>query len=192
MTLTVLRELAGCYLVLTLAATGIAKLRMLRGTSVGLMLEGVVPRRMAMGTVVAVASLELLLSVFLVSRQFPQLAGLATAALFLGFAVYRISVAVKTGWVSCSCSGRSVAYKATRPAITAAIMASLIQAALACVWAFLPSREEMVFRLIIVGAFAIPIAAFLKGICKSDLIVNRINTTTTTRPTRTYTTPVRE
>ncbi|MFI7231125.1 MauE/DoxX family redox-associated membrane protein [Nonomuraea angiospora] len=163
MLLAIIREVAGCYLVVTLTATGLAKLRSWRRASTSVTLEGIIPRRMALPIIIAVSTTELTLATLFVTGWYPVVVGYVTACVFLSFGAYKIVVAARTGNVPCSCSGTSRAYRATRPDILGAVAASLIQASLACAWAFMPESGEMLFRLPLLIAFTAPIAVFLVG-----------------------------
>jgi len=162
-----IREFAGFYLVLTLTATGLAKLRMRRVTINSLRVEGVIPRSLVAPVVVAVSAAEILLAVSIVSRRYPLAFGLATAAVFVAFGGYKMAVVIRTGWTSCSCTGTSIAYKTTRPAVVATILVPLIQAALACLWAFLPQTGSAAISGVLVLALVVPVLFFLRGALSS-------------------------
>jgi hypothetical protein len=161
MLLAIIREAAGCYLVVTLAATGLAKLRSWRTASTGVIGEKVIPRGMALLTVIAVSVTELSLAALFAIGRYPVVVGCITAFTFLCFGGYKVAVSIKTRNISCSCYGASKTYRATGPGVLAALAASLIQAALACTWAFMPEGREGVFELPVIVAFVIPLAAFL-------------------------------
>ena len=118
MLLVILRELAGCYLILTLSATGLAKARAWRTTSLGVTRERVIPRALVVPVTGGLCTTEVTLAVLLASRRFAELAGLATAALFLAFAFYKAAVVIRTGKDSCSCTGTSTMFKAPAPAFS--------------------------------------------------------------------------
>jgi len=163
MPLTVIREAAGCYLVFTLAATGIAKLHSSRTAATGVRLENVVPRHLALPVVVAVATAELALATLVAADSAPMVVGVATAGLLLCFGGYKLAVAAKTGNLACSCTGAGIAYKATRPGVLAAVAAATVQAALAVSWAVIPPHPEGIFGLLRLLALATPVVALLAG-----------------------------
>jgi hypothetical protein len=161
MLLSITREVAGLYLAITLATTGLAKLRSWRATSTGLIVEKVVPRSIVAPTVIAVSVIELSLAAFFAIGWYRVAVGCVTAFTFLCFGAYKVAVSIRMGIVPCSCYGASKTYRATRPGVLAALTASLIQAALACTWAFTPGDRKAVFALLVVGAFTVPVAVFL-------------------------------
>ena len=160
MLLAIIRQVAGCYLAITLAATGLAKLRSWRTASTGVIVEKVIPRELAPATVVAVSVAELALAALFASGIFPVLAGCASALLFLSFGGYKATVSIKTGNLGCTCSGKSTAYRATRPGVLAALAASLIQAALALTWASSTAHVNLLLQLPVLVAFVIPFGTY--------------------------------
>jgi len=167
MLLTIIREAARCYLVFTLAATGLAKLSSWRIVATGVRLENVIPRRMALPIIIAVAITELTLSTFLATDFHPMISGAATAGLLFCFGGYKVAVAARTGNLACSCAGPGIAYKATRPGVLATVAAAITQAALAVSWAIIPSSPNRIFGVFALLAFSIPVAAFLAGFYRS-------------------------
>jgi len=161
--LAAVRDFAGFYLVLTLTATGLAKFRMRRVTTNSLRVEGVVPPSLTAPVVMAVSATEILLATCIVSGRRPLALGLATAAVFVAFGGYRLAVVIKTGWTSCSCTGTSIVYKATRPTVVAAILVPLLQAALAILWAFGPPTGSAASSGVLVLALVVPVLFFLRG-----------------------------
>ena len=163
MPLVILRELAGCYLILTLSATGLAKARAWRTTSLGVTQERVIPRALVVPITVSLCTTEITLAVLLASRRIEELAGVATTALFLAFAFYKAAVVVRTGKDSCNCTGTSTMFKATRPGVLASLASSTIQASCGILWAFGPPGAGIGFSLLTTVALVVPLAALLVG-----------------------------
>jgi hypothetical protein len=163
MQLAILHEVVGCYLILTLAATGLAKARAWRTAALAVGRERVIPRSLALPVTVGLCTVEITLAVLLASRTIMKLVGLATAALFLAFACYKSAVVIKIGKDACSCTGTSTMFKATRPSVLASLVSSLVQAACGILWAFGPPGTGMWFSLVTVVALAVPLAALLAG-----------------------------
>ena len=86
----ILRTLIASYLIATLGATALAKLRNRRVSSVGMQRERVIPARAAPAVIVTVAFAELSLATLLMLGAAPVATGIATAALFVLFAGYRL------------------------------------------------------------------------------------------------------
>ncbi len=141
MPLIILREAVGCYLVLTLTATGLAKAKSWRTASLGITRERVIPRRLALPVALTLCAAEVGLALLVAGQKFEEAAGISAAALFLAFAVYKAAVVIKTGKDSCSCTGTSTMFKATRPSIVASFVSSVIQGAGGLLWAFGPPPD---------------------------------------------------
>lgn len=157
----IVHEAVGCYLAVTLAATGLAKLRSWRTASTGLIIEQIIPRGIAVQTVIAVSVAELSLAALIAVGRLSMLVGCLTAFTFLGFGGYKLAVSIRTGNTSCSCHGATRAYRATRSGVLGTVVASLIQAGLAFVWAFAPGSRAAAFEVLVVIAFVVPFAALL-------------------------------
>lgn len=164
MLLAVLREVAGCYLTLTLAATGLSKARAWRATSLGIVRECVISQSMALPIILGLCTTEIVLAALVASREIVKAAGLATAALFLIFACYKVAVVIRTGKDACSCTGTTTMFKATRPGIIASLVSSLIQATCGFLWAFGPAGTGVGLSLLTTIALAVPLVAFLGGL----------------------------
>jgi methylamine utilization protein MauE len=159
---TVLREVAGNYLIITLSATGLAKAQEWRNTSHRIAVEGVLPRSTAFAATVTISAAEVALAALLAARQFPRTIGFMTAGLFIAFAAYKLAVVAKTGKDSCNCTGTNLTYKATRPGIVASISASLVQAGCGCTWAVVPASRETALAFLSAAVFSIPIVMFAR------------------------------
>lgn len=157
------RELCGFYVVLTLSATGLAKLWSLRRASRGVSAEGVIPAAVAPGLVGMVSVTEVALAGLFVAGAQARLVGFTAALLFLGFGAYKVAVVARTGLSSCNCTGTTIAYKATRPNVFGAVAASVIQATAAFAWAILPADSTSYFSVIGLIALSIPIIVVLFG-----------------------------
>jgi hypothetical protein len=163
MLLTIIREAVGCYLVITLTATSFGKLQSWRNAATGVRLGKVIPRSLAVPTIVAVSAAELTIAVLLVTGVYPAAVGLVTAGVFLSFGAYKVAVSAKTGNLACNCSGATAIYKATRPGVPATIGASASQAAFAVLWVIIPPSAHSVFDPFLIVAFVIPVLAFAAG-----------------------------
>lgn len=148
-------ELAGIYLVVTLAATSLAKLKNWRMTALGVRWEKIIPSRFAVVVVVGVSVLELSLAAALTLRYRPLLVGIATAALFLAFGCYRLIVAVTTGFTTCTCAGKVRTAEASLPAVAGAGVACVAQCCIALLWARLGNVDHASgMRLFTLAAWA--------------------------------------
>lgn len=157
------RELCGFYLVLTLSATGLAKLWSLRRASRGVAAEGVIPAAATTAIVSMVAVIEVVLAGLFVVGSEARLVGFTAALMFLGFGAYKVAVVARTGLSSCNCTGTTIAYKATRPNVFAAVVVSVVQAMMAFTWAVLSDGSESHFSAIGLIALSIPIIVVLLG-----------------------------
>jgi uncharacterized membrane protein len=101
-----LHVLAACYLILTLSATSLAKLRRWRTTSIALIRESVVPAVLAPGVIIGVVLLELTLSTLLLLAVEPVVTGWAAISLLAVFGLYRLAVATRTKFPMCACAGK--------------------------------------------------------------------------------------
>jgi len=157
-------ELIGLYLVVTLVATSLAKLKNWRMSALGVLWEKVISARLAAATIIVVSVVELSLAAGLTLGRTPFLAGYATAALFLSFGCYRLAVAAKTSFITCTCAGNIRMNQATFPAMIGMVFASVVQAGLAWAWAFLGSAEhESSLHVIAVAAWVAPLVALVRG-----------------------------
>jgi hypothetical protein len=157
----IIREVAGCYLVFTLTATSLAKLWSWRTASTGLIAETIVPKFVALPTIIAVSMIELSLATFLAVGVHPVAVGCATAGVVLCFGGYKVAASAKSGNLSCSCAGTSRTAQATRSGVAGEVSASTAQAALACVWAFIPVDNGRAFQLPLIVALTIPFIVLL-------------------------------
>lgn len=157
------RELCGLYVVLTLSSTGLAKLWSLRRASIGVAADRVLPAAAATTVVGTVSVIEVALAVLFVAGAQARLVGSVTAVMFLSFGAYKIAVVARTGLSSCHCTGVTIAYRATRPNVLAAIAVSAVQAAVAFTWAILPAPSNSYFSLIGLVGLSVPIIVLLVG-----------------------------
>lgn len=135
---------------------------------IGVALEKVVPKNLAATTVVVVAATELSIAALIAVDWYPRVVGSVSALVFLCFGGYKFAVSVRTGNVSCNCSGVGRTYRATTAAVTAAVVASLVQAGLASVWIFAPGGTGEAFKLAGILAISIPLAIFFTGLYSRD------------------------
>jgi hypothetical protein len=160
------RAIIAAYLIVTLAATALAKLRNWRASSVSVMREGVIPPRAAGAVVIALAAVELLLATLFMLGIQSTVTGFAGTGLFLAFCGYQLLVTAKTNSLRCSCAGTSRTDPASLPAIAGTTLACLAQAALACVLALAGGRPGGNLELIAVAAWAAPIIVALAGLMR--------------------------
>nr|WP_261575402.1 MauE/DoxX family redox-associated membrane protein [Frankia gtarii] len=128
------------YLVVTFTSTGLAKLRRRKLAEVGIIREGTIPAKLASTAVVCLSVIELALAVLVISAVDTFAIGISTAILFLSFGIYRMTSAIRTGLLSCSCAGGARISKATIMGTLGVLASSLIQGAIALLWAFRPSQ----------------------------------------------------
>ena len=126
----IFREVALCYVVLTLAATSLAKLRSWRASSLVVIRAQVVPATVAPFTVIGVSLVKLALATCLMLGVEPVLAGRTAAALFLIFGGYRVAVAARTSYLICACAGAARYEPLALRTLAATILTSLVQAGL--------------------------------------------------------------
>lgn len=151
------------YLIVTLGATALAKVKNWRIASVGIQRERVIPAGAASAVIIALAIAEFSLATLLMLGAAPVATGFATAALFVVFAGYRLMVAVKTKSLMCSCAGMLRADPASLPSVAGASLACLILAAFASVLVFLGPPAGYPVGLLAVAAWAVPLAIFAAG-----------------------------
>lgn len=132
----VLHEVCACYLIFTLTATSLAKLRRWRSSSLSMMREQVIPVRAAVAVTVAAALTELTLSTLLTIEADTLLTGLATGLLLLVFGFYRLAVAARTKSLMCACAGSPQYSPATVRAVTATIVSFLFMIGVTFCWTF--------------------------------------------------------
>lgn len=160
------RALAAAYLIGTLSATALAKLRNWRATSVGLLREGVIPGRVAVAVTIAVAAAECLLATGFMLGTDPEVTGFAATGLFVAFCGYQLLVAVKTNALMCTCAGSARSDPASLPAVGGTVLACLVQAALASVLALAGGRPGGDLALLAIAAWAAPVVVFLAGLLR--------------------------
>lgn len=162
MAVQMLHEFFAFYLVLTLSATGIAKARNWREASIVVASERLIPRRLAATSIAAVTTVELLLATLVATRFMPRVVGAVVATMFLVFGGYKLIAGLKRGILGCACAGSQTVYKATVPGVVATCLASLIQAAVAFVYAFTPPVSgSLLLDTLLLGALALPITMYL-------------------------------
>lgn len=156
----IIHELAALYLILTFAATALAKAKTFQSTYFAIANERIVPVGLAPTVLRIVIAAELGLSLLIVFRIAPQVVGIVIAAVFAIFAAYKLVSAKKTGIASCSCAGPQTVYKATTAGIIASIAASLVQACIGLLYSTLSSNANAASIAISVAAFAAPVTIF--------------------------------
>lgn len=156
----IIHELAALYLILTFAATALAKAKTFQSTYFAIANERIVSVGLAPTVLRIVIVAELGLSLLIVFRIAPQAVGIVVATVFTIFAAYKLVSARKTGIASCSCAGPQTVYKATTAGIIASTAASVVQACIGLLYATLPSNANAASIAISIAAFVAPVIAF--------------------------------
>lgn len=164
----ILRALAATYLIATLSATSLAKLRNWRAASVGVLRESVVPRRAVTVTVWFVAVAEFMLAVAIAVRAEPLVTGIVAAGLFVTFGGYRIVVARRTSSLICSCSGTVRSDPASSAAVAGTLAACAAQAAVAGALAVAGGRPDGPLEFVTSGALIVPVILLLAGLLRAS------------------------
>lgn len=159
--LTVFRELSAVYLVLTLAATSLAKARTWQSTKATMLSERTIPYRYVTLVLGALIVVELGGAIWIASRVAPTTIGLLAAALFVAFGVYKVVTGLRRGIVGCSCAGPTTSYIATIPGIIATALASLVQATLAVIYAVVPPTDVTALAVMPLLALTVTFAVFV-------------------------------
>jgi hypothetical protein len=159
----ILHELLAAYLAATLCATALAKLRNWRTSTAGMMREDVIPGPGIPVALLAVSLAELALATLLAFGVASWGAGLAAAALFALFAVYRLVVAAKTKSVTCSCAGEIRTDPGSPPVVLGSTLACLLMAACAGVLAFDSRSPGYPLALLAIATWAVPAIALAVG-----------------------------
>jgi hypothetical protein len=162
----IVRALMAAYIVATLSATALAKLKNWRLSSAGVTREGIFPSRAAVSVVIATSLAELAVACFVTTGDDPIFVGIAGACLFLAFCGYQLMVAARTNSLMCSCAGTARSDAASSPAVTGAVLACLTQAAVCGGLGFIPSRQGMIFYLFTAAAWLIPVTMLAFGILR--------------------------
>jgi hypothetical protein len=157
------------YLVFTLVATSLAKLRRWRGSSLAIIRERVIPVGLAPVVIIGVAVAELAISTLIVLGSGAFTVGCVTVAMFGVFGAYRLMAAVKTKSVECTCAGTTEYSPATPQSVAAMVATCLFQIGLAVFWTLSAShgitREATLagvaawilpFGVLLIGGFARP------------------------------------
>lgn len=168
--MTYLRDLAACYLILTLAATGLAKLRRWRTVSVVLIRDSVLPRSVVPAVVFGISAVELLLAVLLAIGVELRYTSAIVLALFVVFGIYRIVAAYSSKSLSCGCSGAERTYDLNGRTLVATILATACQAVAAIVLIFTYKLGISDFSVVAsLAALAAPLGALVVGQVRSRL-----------------------
>lgn len=160
------RTLIAAYLIATLAATALAKLKNWRASSVSVMRASVIPPRAAAAVIIVVVAMEFLLATLFMLGIEPAVAGFAGMGLFLAFGAYQLLVAAKTNSLICSCAGTTRTDPASLPAVAGTTLACLAQAALSCALAVSNDGSSEIFHLFTIIAWVVPVAVFLAGLLR--------------------------
>lgn len=157
-------ELIGLYIVVTLVATSLAKLKNWRMSALGVRWGRIVPARLAATTIIVVSVAELLLAAAFTLGRAALLVSYAAAVLFFSFGCYQLVVAAKTRLATCTCAGNIKMSQATLSAMIGAVLASVVQASLALAWAFLGSAEHgATLQIVTVSAWIPSLVALVQG-----------------------------
>ncbi len=164
--MSIIQAVAVGYIVATLAATGLAKLKNFRVTSEGISRESIIPTWATRVVVIGTALLELVLALLFTLAVQPRLVGLAGTVLFLIFGGYQLLVAAKTNTLMCSCAGTKRTDPASLPAIVGTVLACLFQAALSFILALFAVRANMIYHALAMVAFVVPVTTFFIGVLR--------------------------
>ncbi len=159
----IIRTLISAYLIATLSATAIAKLKNRRPVTVSIQRESVIPVRSAAAFTLILVIVEFSLATLLTFDIAPTATDSAAAAIFILFAGYRVTVAVKTKSMTCSCSGIIQTDPASFPSVGGASFACLILAALACTLMLVGKPAGYPANLILVMAWISPSVSLVVG-----------------------------
>jgi hypothetical protein len=159
----IVRTLIASYLIATLGATALAKLKNRRAVSVSIQRERVFPARFAVTATGMLVIIEFSLATLLTFSVAPILTDFAAVALFVQFTAYRVMVAVKTKSLTCSCSGTIQTDPASFPSVGGAGLACLILAALACTLVFVGKPAGYPINLIAIAAWISPFVVLAAG-----------------------------
>lgn len=151
------------YLIVTLTATALAKLKNWQVASAGVARESVFPTRIAPIVIFGVAVAELVLATFFMLGFQSSVSGFTGTGLFLAFLGYQLLVARRTNSLMCACAGTSRTDPASLPAVTGTTVACLMQASLCCALPLTGSATG-VFHLAVIIAWLIPIVLFVAGL----------------------------
>lgn len=160
----IVRALVASYIVATLVATALAKLKNWRFSSISVTRESVIPSCASSAVVIAVAITELFLATLFMLGYESAVVGFAGTGLFLAFCGYQLLVAMKTNSLMCSCAGTTRTDPASLPAVAGTTLSCLVQAALCCTLAITSGRSDAMFYLFTVTAWVVPVAIFLTGL----------------------------
>ena len=128
-----LRDTVACYLIVTLAATGLAKLCRWRTASVALVRDAVIPAAIVPGVIIAISLSELVLSVFLATGVELFSTQFSVAALLATFGVYRMVAAANSKALNCGCAGAIRSVRRTAQTVSATALSSAWQVAMVLV-----------------------------------------------------------
>jgi hypothetical protein len=146
----------GAYLIITLAATSLAKLRTWRSSSLALLRQTAVPAIAAVIVIIGVSAVEILLATLLMLGADPAVVGSVTGCLFVIFGIYRIIITLRTQSLTCVCAGDVRFDPATPRELTAIVVAVMAQASLAGTWVLLGSTYGSGIQPLGVAAWATP------------------------------------
>ena len=164
--MAIFQALVAAYLIATLSATALAKLKNWRVSSVGVLRERVIPSRAATTVTIAVATVEFLLATLFMLGIESTVTGFAATGLFLVFCGYQLLVAARTNSLMCSCAGTTRSDPASPPAVAGTVLACLVQAAFACTLAVVGGHPDGILHFITITAWAAPIVVFLAGLLR--------------------------
>lgn len=162
-TLGILHVALASYLTATLGATALAKLKNWQICIAGMWREGVIPGLAVPAVLGTVIVSEFSLATLLAFDIEPVAAGLATAALFVLFAGYRLVVALRTKSLMCSCSGTIRSDPASPPVVAGAMLACLALAVCACLLAFGRQWPGYPVSLLAIASWIAPIIGLVMG-----------------------------
>lgn len=165
-----LGTLVTAYLIATLCASSLAKLKNFRVSYVGILRERVLPARVAAFVVAVVIICEFSLAVLLAINFMPGAVHDATAGLFIAFGCYRVAVALKTKALMCSCAGTLRSEAASPAALSGVFLACLALGAVSYLSAFAGRLEGTWVGVFVAGVWLSPFLALVFGYCRRILM----------------------
>jgi hypothetical protein len=159
-------QLGASYLIVTLAATSLAKLRNLRVVSHTLRTEQIIPFRLIPAVSIGVPLAELVLATLLAAGIYARPVGFATASIFLLFSAYRgLQITAYPESTGCACAGIVQEAPFTIPAAIGGVLSCLVQAWIAVSLALSSGKppEEDLLRL---AAWLLPFAVMGVGLIR--------------------------
>ena len=160
----VINTLVVTYLIVTLGATGLAKLVNRHTARIVIASEIGISPKLASFVVAGIVVVETGLSTLLMLRLVTSIVLGATAVLFLGFAAHHGYVAATTRVPSCACAGKLETKRGSAAAVAGTVMSCLLVAAMAIEAGRVTESTSRVSVLVYIAAWAAPVLAAVVGV----------------------------